>query len=52
VLEIQRQELATAILLAQQRREIVWQGGDEFDAIHEEEVKNTSRLISQGYQKG
>jgi hypothetical protein len=52
VLETQRQERATAILLAQQRREIVRQGGDEFDVIHEEEVKNTSRLISQGYQKG
>jgi hypothetical protein len=52
VLEIQRQEQETVMLLAVQRREIVWQGGDEFDVIDEEEADNTNRLISREYEKG
>jgi hypothetical protein len=40
------------MLLAEQRHEIVWQGGDEFDVINEEEVEGMNRLISQGYKKG
>jgi hypothetical protein len=52
VLEIQRQEQETVMLLAVQRREIVWQGGDEIDVIDEEEADNTNRLISREYEKG
>jgi hypothetical protein len=45
-LEIQRQERAKVMLLAEQRHEIVRQGGDEFDVINEEEVETTNHLIS------
>jgi hypothetical protein len=50
-LEIQRQERATVMLMTEQRHVIVWQGGDEFDFINEEEVENMNRLISRGYKK-